>query len=824
MRHLTRSGTTGRRRAALTGLLALVVSLATGPTAAQGKNDWPQYRGGPERDNYRKVKDKIRVPKVLWKIDFAPMPAVVGEDVYAGGAELRLADLKTGAIKASWKPKNADKKFMFQGTPVVLENRVIAHASDHTVRAFDRGLTRVLWSSEIRTLGYYPTSGACDGSVYVAAAGNQVVALEVGDGKTRWSFKPGGRAAVEVSPALADGKALFGTSDGRFFAVDVRNGQEVWRYDGERPFGGPDPVVAFGKVFAGDLRGYINALDLKKGTPVWSLESGVKGLSTPGVSPGNILVGFGKSVATIDVKKGEFDQSKSGFRGESNPFGHPTLAGRTLYVGNLDGHLYAFDYKKGRFKWAFEAEDEEQVISLVYHRDILLVSTTGSLFALGNDPRKRRLPPNFVLKPKPEKVVPRGPGFYANDVEFAVKKIERLCRRFFKPKKIDWKKVSKEFLAEAKKVKNDPDHLVLLVRLLARLKDGHAAVLPLEKGRNVKWPRPDKREQAGPGMFWCRVGKKIIVKNSWSAAEGSGIKPGMEVLTVDGRPVEQWLEAKIAEIADLKSFSTAHQAFFFACHWGLAGPKGSRMKLEVMGRKGKKKKVNLTIRNASMVPSGPAFYPEGVKRLGEDSGYGKTAGGYGYIHLRRCPGNLPEQVDEALAALGNVPGLILDFRANGGGAFDHEGFMGRFIPKGKRIAFNKAYRSAGPNPYGGPIVVIVDAGTRSAGETASAIFKEDGRGYLIGETPTAGMSSQKKVIDLPSGLFALKVSVFSNLGRANDGRGLEGIGAIPHEIVEYDPKDLADGVDTLIRRAEAILKDFPKKKVPYDPAKFGWKG
>ena len=41
------------------------------------------------------------------------------------------------------------------------------------------------------------------------------------------------------------------------------------------------------------------------------------------------------------------------------------------------------------------------------------------------------------------------------------------------------------------------------------------------------------------------------------------------------------------------------------------------------------------------------------------------------------------------------------------------------------------YASAGPKPYGGPVVVIIDAGVRSAGETASGMFKEDGRAYEI---------------------------------------------------------------------------------------------
>jgi C-terminal processing protease CtpA/Prc len=121
------------------------------------------------------------------------------------------------------------------------------------------------------------------------------------------------------------------------------------------------------------------------------------------------------------------------------------------------------------------------------------------------------------------------------------------------------------------------------------------------------------------------------------------------------------------------------------------------------------------------------------------------------------------------------------------------------------------------------VVVIVDALTRSAGETCAAIFKEDGRAYLIGDTPTAGMSSSKKTIELPSGLFTLYVSVSSNMKRANRGEGIEGIGVPPHEIVPYDPADLAAGKDTLIARAEALLAQYPQKEVPYDPTEFGWR-
>jgi C-terminal processing protease CtpA/Prc len=118
------------------------------------------------------------------------------------------------------------------------------------------------------------------------------------------------------------------------------------------------------------------------------------------------------------------------------------------------------------------------------------------------------------------------------------------------------------------------------------------------------------------------------------------------------------------------------------------------------------------------------------------------------------------------------------------------------------------------------MVVIIDPGVRSAGETVAGMLKEDGRAYVIGEGPTAGMSSQKSTITVPSGLFTVRFSVHSNKARFNGGKGIEGIGVAPHEVVPYDPRDLASGRDTLILRAEKILREgAPRGVVPYAATK-----
>jgi C-terminal processing protease CtpA/Prc len=411
---------------------------------------------------------------------------------------------------------------------------------------------------------------------------------------------------------------------------------------------------------------------------------------------------------------------------------------------------------------------------------------------------------------------------YKKDVIYALDQIEKECKLLLRSKKIDWGKVRARFIKEVKKVRSEQDQYLLLCRMIAALQDGHAYVqAPEEIYKAVEWP---VNLEGGPGLFFCRIGKGIFVKSAWSGAGASGVTPGMEVLKIDKEPAAKWMEQRVAEVSRYHSFSTDQQAFFWTCHWGLGGPKGSTLGLQLRSVDRFTKKVTVTRGKASTVPYGPAFFPEGVKRVGRQS-YAILPSGYGYIHLRDTKDQIPGQMDQMLAAIGNVKGLILDFRANGGGSFNHDELLGRFVPKGKQLDRSKAYSlpSKGPNPYGGPIVVIVDAGVRSAGETGSGMFKEDGRAYVIGESATAGMSSSKTMILLPSGRFKLRVSVRSNKSRFQGGRGIEGLGIQPHEIVEYKPKDLAGKVDTLIVRAEALLKDFPQNKVAYRPGQHGWK-
>ena len=420
-----------------------------------------------------------------------------------------------------------------------------------------------------------------------------------------------------------------------------------------------------------------------------------------------------------------------------------------------------------------------------------------------------------LLSLAPVLVRAKEPLLFSTDIAFLLDEFEKQAGALLQQKGIVWQEVRADYTTRAVKVQTEQEHSRLVSRLLAELHDGHAGMVKSK----VKLEDESKgRRFTGPRVHLLLSGGRVLVRAAFKDAAEAGIKAGQEVVKIDGMPAQAWLEMQIRKMRERGSgFSTMHQAMCAACHWGLADWEGTDITFELRTESGDPKTITRR-RNGgpNHVPFGPIFPPTDLKTIGRQS-YGRTKDGMGYIHLRDIPADLPQQLDQMLASLADAPGLILDMRANGGGGCDHAAVFGRFLAKGQQWGY---HQGAGDNPCTAPMVVIVDAGVRSAGETIAGMFKEDGRAYLIGDSPTAGTSSQKVEINTPSGLFRVRFSVRSNMSRFNRGRGIEGIGVSPHEVVEIQAAELLQQEDTLIKRATELLrKGFPEDVVDYLPPK-----
>jgi len=108
----------------------------------------------------------------------------------------------------------------------------------------------------------------------------------------------------------------------------------------------------------------------------------------------------------------------------------------------------------------------------------------------------------------------------------------------------------------------------------------------------------------------------------------------------------------------------------------------------------------------------------------------------------------------------------------------------------------------GPFAYDGKVAVLVDGSAVSAGDYFALAVKRATDVPLVG-TPTAGGYGTPG----PTHRFGQDWSITTDLLRCADADGnpLEGNGVAPDVVVEYDPADLARGVDTVLERAVSLV-------------------
>ncbi len=193
----------------------------------------------------------------------------------------------------------------------------------------------------------------------------------------QWRFKTGG--PVIASPAISQGVVFIGSSDGSFYAIDQRSGQQKWKVALTEPISS-SAAIGDGLVYFLTYDGIFYALSTESGQIKWRFATGgerrfeAKGmhgmtpetqliadpmdvfLSSPALDHGRVIFGSSDGhIYTLNAASGVLLWS---FETGGVVHASPAIAGGTVYIGSWDSYLYALDAETGLQKWRFKSGED----------------------------------------------------------------------------------------------------------------------------------------------------------------------------------------------------------------------------------------------------------------------------------------------------------------------------------------------------------------------------------------------------------------------------------------------------------------------------------
>jgi outer membrane protein assembly factor BamB len=223
------------------------------------------------------------------------------------------------------------------------------------VYAFDARNGKQLWGAE--TDGPVLSSPVIlDKKVYVGASDGKFRALNVKDGSAVWTFSDV-KGFVECRPYIDGEQVVFGTWENRMYSLDPQTGRLQWewkREKGSRMYSPAacNPVKAGGKIFFAAPDRKVYALDAKTGKQLKTFEGGREAV---GVSQDGRTV-YSKSMHNkayaIDLEAMEKKwEVVSGLGYDISPTDIAEFEG-LVYLPTDKGNIITFDAKTGDRVWA----------------------------------------------------------------------------------------------------------------------------------------------------------------------------------------------------------------------------------------------------------------------------------------------------------------------------------------------------------------------------------------------------------------------------------------------------------------------------------------
>ena len=155
------------------------------------------------------------------------------------------------------EPKNqtiADQYDVFLSSPVIVQGAVYFGSGDGNLYALDAASGELKWKFKTGDV-VHASPAYADGVLYFGSWDSFFYAVDAATGKEKWRFHGGedplihNQVGFQSSAAVVDGVVYVGCRDSNLYALEAATGQEKWRFNNEMSWVISSPAVAQGKVF-----------------------------------------------------------------------------------------------------------------------------------------------------------------------------------------------------------------------------------------------------------------------------------------------------------------------------------------------------------------------------------------------------------------------------------------------------------------------------------------------------------------------------------------------------------------------------------------------
>ena len=311
-------------------------------------------------------------------------PAVEKDKVFVGDD---LGCLTAYALKNGKKLWSFASGKRIVGTPAVSEGIVVFGSADRNIYGLNAADGSLRWKVEAAD----PVLGAVtihEGIAYVGASDKTFRAIDIQTGKVVWSYEQV-KGYIETKPLVVDDKVIFSAWDNTLYALEKATGKEIWKWTGglTRMHFSPAavwPVASNGKVFIADPQRAMTAVNLQNGETVWrTFRSQVR--ETIGLSEDGERV-FSKTMndsivcySTLTDTPEQVWASNVGFGYEHAP-SMPQEKDGVVYGSTKEGLLFALEAKTGKIIWKHKIGNSliNTVVPL-NGREVLFTATSGEV-------------------------------------------------------------------------------------------------------------------------------------------------------------------------------------------------------------------------------------------------------------------------------------------------------------------------------------------------------------------------------------------------------------------------------------------------------------